>query len=107
MTFDTAGPAEIQLRRVPYPYRAMLAICSDLDGTRDRRAYWETLRYLNASDHTSMGVGVGLESANSIYFDARPAQLTYWNTDEAGRQMVRALIRSGHVDCLCLSGPAR
>jgi len=27
---------DVQLRELPYPYRAMLAICSDLDETPDR-----------------------------------------------------------------------
>jgi hypothetical protein len=29
-----------------------------------------------------------------------PDQFAYWNTDDAGRVMIRALIRSGHIDCL-------
>jgi len=88
------------LRPVPYPYRAMLAICSDLDETADRRVYLEIMRFLNTTETTAMGPGVGLEVGNSIYFDMPPEQFAYWNTDDAGREMVRALIRSGHIDCL-------
>jgi len=62
MTFQPA------IRPIPYPYRAMMAICSDLDETPD--------------------------------FDMPPDQFAYWNTDDAGREMVRTLIRSGHIDCL-------
>lgn len=87
-------------RRFPYPYRAMLAICSDLDETPDARSYFESMRFLNTLDSTSVGRGVGLEVGNSIYFDMPPEQFSYWNTDDAGREMVRSLIRSGHVDCL-------
>jgi hypothetical protein len=47
-----------------------------------------------------MGPGLGLEVGNSIYFDMGRDQFGYWNTDDAGRAMVRALIRSGHIDCL-------
>jgi hypothetical protein len=90
----------VQLRRVPYPYRAMLAVCSDLDETPDRQTYYETARFLNTTQSTPMGPGVGLEVGNSIYFDMPPDQFAYWNTDDAGREMVRRLIRSGHVDCL-------
>jgi len=86
--------------RYPHPYRAMLAICSDLDSTPDWRAYLEIMRFLNTTDATAMGQGVGLEVGNSIYFDQRPEEFAYWNTDDAGRAMVRALIRSGHIDCL-------
>jgi len=90
----------VQLRPVPYPYRAMLAICSDLDETLDRHTYWEIMRFLNTTETTAMGPGVGLEVGNSIYFDMPPGQFAYWNTDDTGREMVRTLIRSGHIDCL-------
>jgi len=91
---------EIRLRRYPYPYRAMLAICSDLDGTPDRHVYARIMRFLNTTDDTSMGPGVGLEVGNTIYFDMPAGQFAYWNTDDAGREMIRTLIRSGHIDAL-------
>jgi hypothetical protein len=78
----------------------MLAICSDLDETPDFGTYWETVRFLNTKQETAMGPGVGLEVGNTIYFDMPRDQFSYWNTDDAGRAMVRALIRSGHIDCL-------
>ena len=43
---------------------------------------------------------MGLETGNTIYFDMPREQFSYWNTDGAGREMIRALIRTGHVDCL-------
>jgi hypothetical protein len=88
-----------RLRPLPHPYRAMLAICSDLDETPDAHVYFETARYLNTADETVMGPGLGLEVGNTIYFDMPPSQFAYWNTDDRGREAVRALIRSGHVDC--------
>jgi hypothetical protein len=78
----------------------MLAICSDLDETPNREVYWETLRFLNTVEMTAMGPGVGLEVANSIYFHEASGQFSYWSTDGAGRDMIRVLIRSGHIDCL-------
>ena len=78
----------------------MLAICSDLDETPDPGVYWQTMRFLNTTEATPMGPGVGLEVGNSIYFDMPPGQLAYWNTDDAGRAMLRTLLRSGHIDCL-------
>ena len=97
---EAATGERADVRRVPYPYRAMLAICSDLDETPDRGVYAETMRFLNTTSPTSMGPGVGLEIGNTIYFDMPPSQFAYWNTDDAGRQMLRDLMRSGHVDCL-------
>jgi hypothetical protein len=97
---DVCGNPTVEVRPFPYPYRAMLAICSDLDETSDRQVYREIMRFLNTTESTAMGPGVGLEVGNSIYFDMAPGQFAYWNTDDAGRQMVLDLIRSGHIDCL-------
>jgi len=92
--------ADVQIRSMPYPYKAMLAICSDLDETPNRHTYLGIMRFLNTMQDTSMGPGVGLEVGNSIYFDMPQEQFAYWNTDEAGREIVRTLIKSGHIDCL-------
>jgi len=97
---DSSKKCGVSIRRIPYPYRAMLAICSDLDETPNREVYFEIMRYLNTAKNTVMGPGVGLEVGNTIYFDMPPDQFSYWNTDERGREMIRALIRSGHIDCL-------
>ena len=91
---------QTRLRQIPYPYRAMLAICSDLDETIDGKTYEEISRYLNTTESTAMGEGVGLEVGNTIYFDMPQAQFSYWNTDDEGRSKIRTLIRSGHIDCL-------
>jgi len=99
-TTQVVPAVSAELRRVPYPYRSMLAICSDLDETPDRDVYLTTLRYLNTTDTTAMGQGPGLEVGNTIYFDMPRDQFAYWNTDDAGRQLIRDLIKSGHVDCL-------
>jgi hypothetical protein len=92
--------AGVQLRQLPYPYRAMLAICSDLDSTPDKHVYMEIMRFLNTTEITTMGQGMGLEVENSIHCRAIPPQFSYWDTDEAGQEMVRTLIQSGHIDCL-------
>jgi hypothetical protein len=86
----------------PYPggQRSMLAICSDLDETPDAETYFEIMRFLNTTEQTSMGPGVGLEVGNTIYFDMGPGHFSYWNTTEENRDKIRRLIRSGHIDCL-------
>jgi hypothetical protein len=88
------------LAETPRPYKAILAICSDLDETPDKEVYYEMMKFLNTSENTIMGPGVNLEVGNTIYFDMPPGQFSYWNTDERGREMIHALIRSGHIDCL-------
>jgi hypothetical protein len=98
----SARPAPVRLtrRRLPYPFRAMLAICSDLDETPGVDTYLESLRFLNTTERTAMGTGAGLEVGNSLYFDMAPGQVSYWNADDRGRAAFRTLIRSGHIDCL-------
>jgi hypothetical protein len=90
----------LPIRPVPYPYKAMFAICSDLDETPDFPLYFETLRYLNSNGDTKFGPGLGLEVANSIYFDMPPGQVSYWNATDRQRATLRTLIKSGHIDCL-------
>jgi hypothetical protein len=90
----------VSLRRFPYPYKAMLAICSDLDGTPDADSYFNLMRFLNTSQKTVVGTGAGLEIGNSIYFNIPPGQFSYWNTDDGGREKICSLIKSGHIDCL-------
>jgi hypothetical protein len=100
MSLAPKAEYETTLRSIPYPFGAMLAICSDLDETPNREVYFEIMKFLNTTNNTAMGPGVGLEVGNTIYFDMPPNQFSYWNTDEKGREMIRTLIRSGHIDCL-------
>ncbi|MFT5707580.1 MAG: hypothetical protein ACI9ES_001875 [Oceanospirillaceae bacterium] len=90
----------VSLRKYPYPYQAMLAICSDLDETPNKEIYFETARYLNTKEETSLGKGVGLEVGNTIYFDMPSHNFSYTNTDDDGRKKIHQLIESGHIDCL-------
>jgi hypothetical protein len=78
----------------------MMTICSDLDETPDRHVYREIARFLNTRATTAMGPGLGLEIGNSIFFLMPPDQFSYFGTDEAGRDLVRTMIHSGHIDCL-------
>ena len=91
---------EVALRPWPYPYEAAVAICSDLDETPTAVDYFDRMRLLNTKESTPLGAGFGLEVGNSIYFDMPPSQFSYWNADERAQSSVRALIQSGHIDCL-------
>lgn len=89
----------IALRPYPYPYVAMLAICSDLDETPNQTIYRAISDYLNTDRETSLGKGLNIEVGNTLYFDMPPSQYAYWNTNDEGRAIARALIASGHIDC--------
>jgi hypothetical protein len=97
---SSGGGAPVAVRPFPYPYKAAIAICSDLDETPTGREYFEMGRFLNTTEPTRFGIGVGLEVGNTIYFDMPTSQFSYWNGTDADREKVRALIRSGHIDCL-------
>ena len=90
----------VSLRKYPYPYSAMLTICSDLDETPNKQIYFETARYLNTNEETLLGKGVGLEVGNTIYFEMPEHNFSYTNTDDDGRKKIMQLIESGHIDCL-------
>ena len=87
------------LRAWPDPYRAGIAVCSDLDETPGFDTYFEITRYMNTTGETAMGPGVGLEVGNTLFFDMAPHEAAYWNGNEGERARLRDLIRSGHIDC--------
>ena len=96
----SASTGPVALRDHPYPYAAMLTVCSDLDETLDEEVYLETIRYLCSTQETGYGPGLGLELGNSMYFDMPPGHFSYWSASEGARAQIRALMRSGHIDSL-------
>ena len=100
LSIDKVSAAPELIRDIPYPYHCIMAICSDLDNTPDWWTYMETLRFLNSDSQTSLGKGLAIEVGNTIYFDMPAGHFSYWNTDDAGRQDIRKLIHSGHIDCI-------
>lgn len=73
-----------RIRPFPYPYKAMIAIESDIDRTSLARLR-ETHRFINTETETSMGPGVGLDFANSFWCyrrDCNPG--TFGDRDEVG-----------------------
>ena len=98
------------LRKFPYPYRAALAVSSDLDNTPNLETYLALMDYLNSAGDTPLGAGLGLEVGNSFWFfngtgenGAGEDQLAYF--DAAGNptpfaEVCRQLWLSGHIDTL-------
>ena len=88
------------LRRFPYPYRAALAICSDIDGTSTTEEFLEIQRFLNTKKTTSMGEGVELEIDNCLFFYDKGDTLSYFGSDARTRSAMVDLIHAGYIDCL-------
>ena len=94
------GGEPLIVRDIPYPYRAMLAICSDLDETRDADTYLTTSRFLNSRAKTRFGQGLGLEVGNSMYFHMADGEFSYWNATDDDREQINCLMRAGFVDAI-------
>ena len=50
----------VSLRKFPFPFKAAMTICSDIDETRSSDEFLEIQRFLNTRSMTSMGNGIGL-----------------------------------------------
>lgn len=91
---------KVLLRRFPFPYKAALAICSDIDETKTTAEFLEIQRFLNTKHVTRMGEGIGLEIGNSFYFYDKANQFSYFCHDEHAKRVITDLIRAGYIDCL-------
>ena len=90
---------EISLRKFPYPYHAMLSICSDIDST-DIGSFMQIHRYINSY--------LGLEMGDSFWMymaeGAPEKAFSYFRShrgDEASEaDAIRTLYHSGYIDCM-------
>jgi SAM-dependent methyltransferase len=110
---ETVGEDQVELRRFPYPYRAMLALSSDIDQTTPAR-FREVHRFLNTHEETSMGPGVGLDVADTFWLfhprstsrDPANRVMSYFGGLEVGAapsddaEEIAHYVRSGWIDSL-------
>lgn len=105
---------EIQLRPFPYPYDAMLAVANDIDFTTIDQ--FRTIhRFVNTTQQTELGEGVGLDVADSFWMYNLPAEasqqyprhmdlMSYWHGTDTDREHdaeeIRTYIRGGWIDTL-------
>ena len=64
---------EVALRKFPYPFKAAMTICSDLDQTGTLEEYLEIQKFVSTNENTSMGKGLGLNIGNSFFFYEPPS----------------------------------
>ena len=97
----------LSLRPWPWPYRAALSVCSDVDGTSP--ADFEAIHtFLNTDRQTPMGRGLQLNLADSCWFfqhpDAGDRAFAYFDglTDRESPHApaLRDWIREGWIDTL-------
>jgi len=91
----------VALRKFPYPYKAAMAISSDIDGTTTKEEFLEIQSFLNTKEKASMGEGVGLEIGNSfIVYAPTTCTFSYFSGDSGDAQVIRKYIRAGYIDSL-------
>lgn len=92
---------EVALRKFPYPYKAALTICSDIDGTTTIEEFLEIQKYLNTKEETSMGGGVGLEIGNSfMMYASTTCAFSYFSGNPGNSRVIKKFIRTGYIDLL-------
>jgi len=97
--YSTRG--KVALRKFPYPYRAAMAICSDIDGTTTVEEFLEIQKFLNTREITTMGRGIGLEIGNSFMMYAPPeCAISYYSSNPANAQTIEKFIKAGYIDCM-------
>lgn len=91
----------VALRKFPFPYRAALTICSDIDNTETLEEYIEIQKFLNTRNITSMGAGLGLDIGNSFFFYEPPADaISYFQGGlDVADNFIR-LIKAGYIDTM-------
>ncbi len=97
----------VELRRFPYPYRAALTICSDIDGTSFDH-FLQIHEFLNTNHSTSLGKGLQLPIGDSFWMYDRPDIANHafsYFSDSSGHTssiapQIRELIHSGILDVM-------
>src|SRR3990170_7384841 len=84
--------SSIFLRKFPYPYKAALAIASDIDSTSTLEKFLEIQEFLNTKNITNMGEGVGLDIGNSFFMFHPKNKFSYFSTREEDRVNIRKFI---------------
>ncbi len=99
LEYDTES--ETALRKFPYPYRAALALCSDIDNTETLEEFLEIEKFLNTTETTGMGKGVGLDIGYSFFFFAPQSEaISYFNSPPEVAESIKKHINSKHIDVM-------
>jgi hypothetical protein len=91
---------KVTLRKFPYPFKAALAICSDIDGTDTAEEFLTIQTFLNTDRMTAMGVGIGLEIGNSFLPNRVKDTFAYFSSRPNDRAVIKEFIKAGYIDCL-------
>lgn len=90
----------VTLRKFPYPFRAALVICSDIDGTDTAEKFLGIQNFLNTEYETEMGPGIGLEIGNTFFPLTPDGSFSYLSGRPSDRALLRDFIKAGYIDCI-------
>ncbi len=96
----------VALRRFPYPYVAAATLAGDLDDLHTRDEFLAFARFVNTTQPTEWGPGLGLEISHSFWFyDAcGSCEFTVFRgtTGEVSdaAPLIESLVRAGFIDTL-------
>lgn len=96
--------ARVDLLKQPYPYKCSFSICSDCDYVT-REAFEAIHQFINTTDDTKLGKGLGLPIADSMFmYCERPGVLSYFEgiSDKPSQDssFLKDAIREGWIDSL-------
>src|SRR3989304_2925427 len=91
---------EVSIRKFPYPYKAAVAIASDIDSTNTVEEFINIHEFLNTKKMTNMGEGVGLEIADSFFMFHPKNHFSYFSNREIDKFIIRKFIKAGYIDSI-------
>jgi hypothetical protein len=78
--FQKIKSAHSLIRDLPYPYRGAISLSSDAEFF-DFQFFDELMKYLNTSEKTAFGEGLGLEVTSSVFFfSEKPYNFSYFDS---------------------------
>lgn len=91
---------KVTLRKFPYPFKAALSICSDIDGTDTAEEFLAIQTFFNTDRITSLGPGIGLEIGNSFLPNRVKDTFAYFSSRPNDRAIIKDFIKAGYIDCI-------
>ena len=91
---------QVSLRKFPYPFRAALTICSDIDHTTTLDRFLNIQNYLNKQTKTCLGIGIGLEIGNSFFPYTPDDSFSFFSSRREDQEVILTLIKAGFIDCI-------
>lgn len=97
-SMDNERTSTTSLREYPYPYKAALAISSDIDGTHTVKEFLTIQEFLNTNNMTEIGIGLGLEIGNSFFPVAIDTEFAFLSPNPVDKRVIIELINLGYID---------